>query len=445
MASNTAWPVIAGTFEVGDPQAPVAVCSLTSEHLIAPLVRLRGVAIAGKVYTANLGIERIVVNVTANPAIRFLLICGKDSPLFRPGQSLAALAEAGLDAERRIVGAVGYEPILSALVAERVAQFRRQIEVLDWTGEEDLGTLERRIESLVARTPGRLAVADAAANLPSFAERFTVLRPGGQREPLQYDPKGYFVISLDREAGEIVLRHYLTDHTPAHQMRGRTAGPMLLGLLREGLVTQLSHAGYLGEELTKAQVALQFGLRYDQDRSLRPREVPAAPAAPDPAARPEDAPQPVEQSPTSPSPAMRSASPVSASAPTPAGMPSISPPTTWAELQAAALGTPVNVVLAITDVPAPDLLGGDFLAPDEAEPFSVLRRTPHRLQLRWTTSTQLAMGTADDLGVGALVRARGTLAAGAVVAAERLAILTRVARIVEGDGAGGGAQEGAQG
>src|SRR5205807_6498802 len=59
-------------------------------------------------------------------------------------------------------------------------------------------------------------------------------------------------------------------------LHGRRATSMLLGLLRDGLVTQLRHSGYLGEELAKAQTALQFGLRYDQDRPLRPRESPAA-------------------------------------------------------------------------------------------------------------------------------------------------------------------------
>ena len=79
-------------------------------------------------------------------------------------------------------------------------------------------------------------------------------------------------LTIEPEQKEILLRHYLPDHTPAHEMRGRGATSMLLGLLRDGLVTQLSHSGYLGEELAKAQTALQFGLRYDQDRPLRPRE-----------------------------------------------------------------------------------------------------------------------------------------------------------------------------
>ena len=51
------------------------------------------------------------------------------------------------------------------------------------------------------------------------------------------------MIRVDAPANEIVLRHYLPDNTPAHEMRGRSAEAMLLGLLREGIVSQLSHAG----------------------------------------------------------------------------------------------------------------------------------------------------------------------------------------------------------
>ena len=106
--AQDSWPVIAGSYRVGNPAAPVAVCALTSDELLAPLAGIPGVAIAGEVQTANLGIERIIRNVTANPAIRFLLLCGKESRLFRPGQSLSALIENGVDAARTIIGAEGY-------------------------------------------------------------------------------------------------------------------------------------------------------------------------------------------------------------------------------------------------------------------------------------------------------------------------------------------------
>jgi tetrahydromethanopterin S-methyltransferase subunit A len=405
-SSAATWPVIAGSYDVGDPQGSVAICALTTESLIAPLARLPGVAIAGKVYTANLGITRIVINVTANPAIRFLLVCGKDSPLFHPGQSLVALAERGIDAERRIVGAIGYEPVLSTLDPARVAQFRRQVEVVDWAGEEDLHALEEGIAALVARDPGRFAAPDSSAGMLQAVEQFTPIRPGGAREPLQYDPKGYFVITLDREREQIINRHYLPDHTPAHEMRGRAAGSMLLGLLREGLVTQLSHAGYLGEELAKAEAALRFDLRYDQDRPLRRREALAA---------------------TPETPAQAPGSDPAA----PPAMAAITPPMNATELAAATPGMSVNVALAITGLPAPDLLDGEFLQADEAEPFSAYRRTGQDVQVRWSPTTEFAMGEAADLQVGALARARGVMGERRLIEAERLVILTGVARIVE--------------
>ncbi len=270
--SSIMWPVLPGAYQVGDPRAPVAVCALTSLDLTAPLARLPGVAIAGNVYTANHGIERILLNLIANPAIRFLLLCGKDATLFQPAQSLVALGERGTDTQRRIVGAPGYEPVLPTASLEQVARFRAQVEVVDWTGEEQVDALAERVRDLAARSPGRFAGAEMSVTPQVQEPPFATIRPGGQREPLQYDPKGYFVITLDREADQIILRHYLSDHSPAHEMRGRSAGPMLLGLLREGLVSQLSHAGYLGEELAKAQAALQTGWRYTQDRPLRASE-----------------------------------------------------------------------------------------------------------------------------------------------------------------------------
>ncbi|HZD13118.1 MAG TPA: hypothetical protein VE177_06335, partial [Candidatus Binatus sp.] len=181
------WPAIPGTYKVGDPNGPVAVCALTSEKLVDPMVSIPGVAIAGIVYTANLGITRIIVNVTANPAIRFLLICGRDSPLFKPGQSLAALAENGIDQEKRIVGAAGYDPTLATLSPEQVTRFRNQVEVLDWAGEEDVGALRASIGLLSARNPGvfRASQSDALW-VGTSGERFVSIRPGGQREPLVY-------------------------------------------------------------------------------------------------------------------------------------------------------------------------------------------------------------------------------------------------------------------
>ncbi|HMA36629.1 MAG TPA: hypothetical protein VKY74_19395 [Chloroflexia bacterium] len=393
------WPVIDGSYRVGDPAAPVAVCALTSDELLAPLADLPGVAIAGAVQTANQGLERIILNVTANPAIRFLLLCGKESRLFRPGQSLGALVEHGTDDARRIVGAAGYEPVLRSVAPHRIATFRRQVELVDWSGEHDLDTLRARIAGLAARSPGRFVdslpedgVPPAA---PTLQATFTPIRPGGHREPLLYDPQGYFVITLDRATTQIVVRHYRPDHTPAHEMRGRTAESMLLGLLREGLVSQMSHAGYLGGELAKAESALRLGLRvrYEQDRPLRPdtlAEEEGAPAAPPAPPRAVD----------------------------------------WDQFINTPLGQLVDVAMEVTAVPEEHLLEGRFAGPAAEGDWSSYRRTEHLLCIRWSSATRVAMGNPQHFQPGAVLRTTGTLRPGAEVEARAIAVLTQVVTIV---------------
>lgn len=262
-----AWPPLPGAYCVGNSSASVAVCTLTDSCLMDQAARLPGVAIAGRVFTANLGLERIILNVTANPNIRFLLLCGRDSPLFKPGQTLKALLLNGLSPERRVIGAEGYLPILAPAASTLVERFRRQVELVDRTDEEDPAALETVIADLAVRNPGPLAdyAPEASGELPRFRE----LRLGGHREPMTYDPRGFFVVNLDRKRHEITVHHYWPDNRPAHSIRGRGAEAIMLGLLREKLVSQLSHAAYLGGELAKAEAALRFGLEYEQDRKLR--------------------------------------------------------------------------------------------------------------------------------------------------------------------------------
>jgi hypothetical protein len=212
------------------------------------------------------------VHTGVDVAVVFLLLCGKESPMFHPGQALQCLFANGVDAEHRIIGAVGHLPLLQNLPAARIAAFRQQIELVDATGQTDSAIIAAQVAALLARSPGPFTAALAAAADPASADdgaelRFVPIRPGGQRAPLVYDPK--VVITLDRAARQIVLRHYLPDNTPAHEMRDHAAEAMLLGLLREDLVSQMSHAGYLGGELAKAETALRLGLRYEQDQPQR--------------------------------------------------------------------------------------------------------------------------------------------------------------------------------
>lgn len=269
------WPITGGAYVVGDPSTSVAICTLTSNDVLEPLVKLPKVAIVGRVYTPNLGIEKIILNVTANPAIRFLLVCGKESPVFQPGQALQALYREGVTVEKRIIGATGHFPVLANLPQQRIETFRRQIELVDCTGETNVDVLTTKVAVLAARNLAPYVEKGTApqASVTVTANPFVRLKPGGHRQPLIYDPKGFYVITLDRKAGEIVVRHYTPDNAPAHEMRGRSAEAILLGLLREDLISQMSHAGYIGHELAKAETALRLGLHYEQDQPVRAKSA----------------------------------------------------------------------------------------------------------------------------------------------------------------------------
>ena len=105
------------------------------------------------------------------------------------------------------------------------------------------------------------------------------------------DPAGYFLIKIDREAGELVAEHFgngindkglATDpdtgeviacrgaapRTPDAVYRGRTAKELGIAL-SEGdgphPISRLDHALYLGRELQKAERCLIEGSDYVQD------------------------------------------------------------------------------------------------------------------------------------------------------------------------------------
>jgi dihydropteroate synthase-like protein len=77
---------------------------------------------------------------------------------------------------------------------------------------------------------------------------------------IQYDPRGNFRIGI--EDGWIVAVRGRT------AIRGRRWQDILYTLLRQDSVSLLDHAGYLGRELYKAELAIRFNRSYEQDGSF---------------------------------------------------------------------------------------------------------------------------------------------------------------------------------
>src|SRR5262249_7878170 len=101
----------------------------------------------------------------------------------------------------------------------------------------------------------------------------------------------------------------------------------------------------------------------------------------------------------------------------------------WEQFSSTPLGQRVDVVIEVTALLEEHLLEGRQAEPLDEDPWRSFRRTGHALRIRWSSTTQVAMGTAQNFQPGALLRMKGTLRLRDEVEAEGIAVLTKVATI----------------
>lgn len=159
------YPPEKGRYVRGNDYSPVAVCVILDTFDFAVPSDLNelvmagadtGTALSGMLQTENIGIEKIICNVVANPNIRYIVLCGRESTGHLPGESLLALKQNGIDDKRQIVGSTALTPYLSNIPKELIDRFREQIvtviNLLCKPGERDLsvpGLNSKMIEKAV--------------------------------------------------------------------------------------------------------------------------------------------------------------------------------------------------------------------------------------------------------------------------------------------------------
>ena len=90
------------------------------------------------------------------------------------------------------------------------------------------------------------------------------------------DPKGYFLIAVDREKNFIragYCKFSKLGNSPIHDMiaevKGKTAIEIVNTLIREKFISTLQHAADMGIELHKAEMSLKYGFKYVQDKEIK--------------------------------------------------------------------------------------------------------------------------------------------------------------------------------
>lgn len=261
------WPPLPGSYEVLDAGGHIAVCVLTSESLMNALVAMQPphVAITGTLYTENLGIERVITNVLANPNLTTLIVCGSDSEQrigHRAGQSLLSLMTHGMDPDGRIREATGRRPVLRNLPLETVETFRNEITVVDWLGEERPEVLRDVLTTVPPRNGTRETLTTATGGVTTISAE--------PPSKLILDTSGYFVLFPDHGQNVIHVEHYRNDGTLAHVLTGQTAHELYSTIISRNLVSRPDHAAYLGMELARVERAIETGEPYVQDRAPEP-------------------------------------------------------------------------------------------------------------------------------------------------------------------------------
>jgi hypothetical protein len=136
VAPSEGYPPEEGRYMRGNDFSPVAVCVILDDFDFKIPPELQelvmagldaGAALSGLLQTENVGLEKVLCNIVANPNIRHIVLCGREAAGHMPGESLLLLKEKGVDGGKQIIGSTAPTPYLHNIPAEVIDRFRRQI------------------------------------------------------------------------------------------------------------------------------------------------------------------------------------------------------------------------------------------------------------------------------------------------------------------------------
>jgi tetrahydromethanopterin S-methyltransferase subunit A len=156
------YPLEEGRYIRGNDFSPVAVVIIlnTDGDKIPPsleiLVRAgveSGAAISGTLQTPNIGLEKMICNIVANPNIRYLVLGGPESDGHKTGDALKALFSHGVDAQRRIIKTEAPFPSLYNISLEAIERFRKQVTLIDLQFEADPDLIKQAVRACFQEQP----------------------------------------------------------------------------------------------------------------------------------------------------------------------------------------------------------------------------------------------------------------------------------------------------
>jgi tetrahydromethanopterin S-methyltransferase subunit A len=259
------WPFVGGRYRVFDVTAPVVVVGHNAEALANDLAALEtpGVCMIAPHCRSVVDVEKLLRNVAANMAVQNIIVTDPDTD--KPPVLCALLSLLGADVEIGEEARTLARKIKARLDDVDLGAIARQVRAIDMAGVAETDRIVARISELASE-----------ANRPNT----------GFRAPAQHDENGVERviaarnIEYDRQADKagsffvcikdkkIVVEQYSAKHELLRVIEGHTARDLCITLIRNGWVSKLDHAAWLGRELLRAELAMQSGEEFVPDRTM---------------------------------------------------------------------------------------------------------------------------------------------------------------------------------
>ena len=95
--------------------------------------------------------------------------------------------------------------------------------------------------------------------------RSKVVIKAAKSHKVEIDKAGYFVIVPQPDKGIIIVEHYSYENKLLRTIEGKNAKSIYCTIIENKWITLLSHCAYLGKELERAELSMQYGFKYIQD------------------------------------------------------------------------------------------------------------------------------------------------------------------------------------